>query len=54
MSLCQEICTKKAQIQRESLKNKTEIFNLTRENKQLSEQVMRLKQQISYILQVKS
>ena len=49
MSLCQEICTKKAQIQREALKNKTEIFNLTRENKQLSEQVMRLKQQISYM-----
>ena len=49
MSLCQEICTKKSQIQRDSLRNKTEIFHLTRENKQLSEQVMRLKQQISYM-----
>ena len=49
MSLCQEICTRKTQIQRETLKNKTEIFNLTRENKQLSEQVMRLKQQISHM-----
>ena len=49
MSLCQEICTQKSQIQRESLRNKTEIFNLTRENKQLSEQVMRLKQQIAYM-----
>ena len=49
MSLCQEMCTKKTQIQRESLKNKTEIFNLTKENKQLSEQVMRLKQQIAYM-----
>ena len=49
MSLCQEICTKKTQIQRETLKNKSEIFNLTRENRQLSEQVMRLKQQISYM-----
>ena len=49
MSLCQEICTKKAQIQRETLKNKSEIYNLTRENKQLSEQVMRLKQQISHM-----
>ena len=27
----------------------TEIFNLTRENKQLAEQIMRLKQQISYM-----
>ena len=49
MSLCQEICTKKTQIQREALKNRSEIFNLTRENKQLSEQVMRLKQQITYM-----
>ena len=49
MSLCQEICTRKAQIQREALKNRSEIFNLTRENKQLSEQVMRLKQQISFM-----
>ena len=49
MSLCQEICTKKTQIQRDTLKNKTEIFNLIRENKQLSEQVMRLKQQIGYM-----
>ena len=49
MSLCQEICTKKTQIQRETLKNKSEIFHLMRENKQLSEQVMRLKQQITYM-----
>ena len=49
MALCQEMCTKKTQIQRDALKNKTEIFNLTRENKQLSEQVMRLKQQINYM-----
>ena len=49
MSLCQEICTKKTQIQREALKNRSEIFNLTRENKQLSEQIMRLKQQISFM-----
>ena len=49
MSLCQEICTKKTQIQREALKNRSEIFNLTRENKQLSEQIMRLKQQITYM-----
>ena len=49
MSLCQELCNKKSQIQREALRNKTEVFNLTRENKQLSEQVMRLKQQIAYM-----
>ena len=49
MALCQEICTRKTQIQREALKNKTEIFNLTRENKQLTEQVTRLKQQVHYM-----
>ena len=49
MSLCQEMCTKKNQILRESLKNKTEIFNLMKENKQLAEQIVRLKQQISYM-----
>ena len=49
MAMCQEMCTKKSQIQKEALKNKTEIYNLTRENKQLSEQIMRLKQQISYM-----
>ena len=49
MALCQEMCTKKQQIQKEALKNKTEIFNLTRENKQLSEQITRLKQQITYM-----
>ena len=49
MAMCQEMCTKKSQIQKEALKNKTEIYNLTRENKQLSEQIMRLKQQITYM-----
>ena len=49
MALCQELCTKKQQIQKEALKNRTEIYNLTRENKQLSEQIMRLKQQIEYM-----
>ena len=49
MALCQEMCTKKQQIQKEALKNRTEIYNLTRENKQLSEQIMRLKQQITYM-----
>ena len=49
MALCQEMCIKKQQIQKEALKNRTEIFNLTRENKQLSEQIMRLKQQITYM-----
>ena len=49
MSLCQEMCIKKSQIQKEALKNKTEIFNLTKENKQLAEQIMRLKQQITYM-----
>ena len=49
MALCQEMCTKKQQIQKEALKNRTEIFNLTRENKQLSEQITRLKQQITYM-----
>ena len=49
MALCQEMCIKKSQIQKEALKNRTEIFNLTKENKQLSEQIMRLKQQITYM-----
>ena len=49
MALCQEMCIKKSQIQKEALKNRTEIFNLTKENKQLSEQVMRLKQQIAFM-----
>ena len=49
MAMCQEMCTKKSQIQREALKNRTEIYNLTRENKQLSEQIIRLKQQIAYM-----
>ena len=49
MALCQEMCTKKQQILKEALKNRTEIYNLTRENKQLSEQIMRLKQQITYM-----
>ena len=49
MALCLEMCIKKQQIQKEALKNRTEIFNLTRENKQLSEQIMRLKQQITYM-----
>ena len=49
MAMCQEMCTKKSQIQKESLKNRTEIYNLTRENKQLSEQIIRLKQQIAYM-----
>ena len=49
MALCQEMCIKKQQIQKEALKNRSEIFNLTRENKQLSEQIMRLKQQITYM-----
>ena len=49
MALCQEMCTKKQQIQKEALKNRTEIYNLTRENKQLSEQITRLKQQITYM-----
>ena len=49
MALCQEMCVKKTQIQKEALKNRTEIFNLTKENKQLSEQVMRLKQQIAFM-----
>ena len=49
MAMCQEMCTKKSQIQKEALKNKTEIYNLTRENKQLSEQIIRLKQQIAYM-----
>ena len=49
MALCQEMCIKKQQIQKEALKNRTEIFNLTRENKQLSEQITRLKQQITYM-----
>ncbi len=49
MALCQEMCTKKQQIQKEALKNRSEIYNLTRENKQLSEQITRLKQQITYM-----
>ena len=49
MALCQEMCIKKQQIQKEALKNRSEIYNLTRENKQLSEQIMRLKQQITYM-----
>ena len=49
MALCQEMCLKKQQIQKEALKNRTEIYNLTRENKQLSEQITRLKQQITYM-----
>ena len=49
MSLCQEICNQRNQIQRESLKNKTEIFNLTKENKQLAEQVLRLQLQIGHM-----
>ena len=49
MALCQEMCTKKQLIQKEALKNRTEIYNLTRENKQLSEQIVRLKQQITYM-----
>ena len=49
MALCQEMCIKKQQIQKEALKNRTEIFNLTRENKQLSEQIARLQQQITYM-----
>ena len=49
MALCQEMCIKKQQIQKEALKNRSEIYNLTRENKQLSEQITRLKQQITYM-----
>ena len=49
MALCQEMCAKKQQIQKEALKNRSEIYNLTRENKQLSEQITRLKQQITYM-----
>ena len=49
MALCQEMCIKKQQIQKEALKNRSEMYNLTRENKQLSEQITRLKQQITYM-----
>ena len=49
MALCQEMCIKKQQIQKEALKNRSEIYSLTRENKQLSEQITRLKQQITYM-----
>ena len=49
MALCQEMCIKKQQIQKEALKNRSEIYNLTRENKQLTEQITRLKQQITYM-----
>ena len=49
MALCQEMCTRKNHILRESLKNKTEILKLAKENKQLAEQIARLKQQISYM-----
>ena len=49
MALCQEMCIKKQQIQKEALKNRSEIYNLTRENKQLSEQIAILQQQITYM-----
>ena len=49
MALCQEMCIKKQQIQKEALKYRSEIYSLTRENKQLSEQITRLKQQITYM-----
>lgn len=46
MALCQHICNTKTQIQRDALKHKTEIFNLTKENKQLQEQILRLSLQV--------